>query len=198
MKKNPEKIIVLFVEGDTEKEFFNFLINFYRRTSSSRIHHIKIFNQKGIGRFERKAASKIKHQIQNFYPHSEIVVFCCYDSDVFEFAKKPPTNWKLVRDQLKALGITKFNEIVAVRMIEDWFLTDLDGLVAYLNLKKVPNLKGGNAFEKIKILFKAGNKIYQKGSSSHKFIEHLSIQKIRSSYKKQLLKLEKEINYTEK
>lgn len=198
MRNGNDKIIVLFVEGDTEKEFFEFLIKFYRDNSSSKICQTKIFNLKGIGRFERKAASKVKYQILDKFSSDKVVVFCCYDSDVFDLAKKPPTNWKLVKAQIKELGINKFYEIVAVKMIEDWFLADVDGLVQYLKLQKRPKLQGRNAFEKIKTLFKSGNKIYQKGSSSHRFIENLNITKIRLSYKKELSKLETELNFTKK
>ena len=193
-----EKIVVLFVEGDTEKEFFDNLIIYYRANSSSKIGNTKVFNLKGIGRFERKAASKCKYQILNSYSSENVVVFCCYDSDVFDLAKKPPTNWKLVKKQLKDIQIVQFNEIIAVTMIEDWFLSSLDGLISFLKLKKTPKLKGKNAYEKIKILFKLGNKIYQKGSNSHKFINYLDFSKIRKVRKKELKKLEKELNFTEK
>ena len=102
------------------------------------------------------------------------------------------------KKQLKEIGVTKFYKIIAVSMIEDWFLLDLDGLVTFLKLKKKPKLKGKNAYEKIKSLFKMGNKIYQKGSSSHKFIENLNISSIKKTLSKLFKILEKEINYTKK
>jgi len=101
MATQGEKIIVLFVEGDTEKEFFESLIKYYRENSDTEIHSVKIYNLKGIGRFERKVASKIKHEILPKYKEDDVIVFCCYDSDVFELAKKPPTNWDLVKSNLK-------------------------------------------------------------------------------------------------
>lgn len=198
VKKNDSSIIVLFVEGDTEKEFYQELINFYRGKISGKISKIKIYNLKGIGRFENKVASKIKLEILPNYSIEKISVFCCYDSDVFELGKKPPTNWGIVEKNLKELGINSFYRIIAKRMIEDWFLTDLDGLLTFLKLKKSPNLKGKDANEKMKVLFKAGNKIYQKGNSSHKFISSINIEKIRSVYSKELQNLEKKIGFKTK
>lgn len=197
-KQVDNSIIVLFVEGDTDKEFYQELINYYRGEISNNIPKIKIYNLKGIGRFENKVASKIKLEILPKYSPENISVFCCYDSDVFELGKKPPTNWKIVEKKLKELGINNFYRIVAKRMIEDWFLSDLDGLLSYLKLKKAPKLKGKDAYAKIKSLFKSGNKIYQKGNSSHKFVPSLNIKKIRDNYSKELKKLEFKIGFKEK
>ncbi|MEY8868957.1 hypothetical protein AB9K24_05585 [Meridianimaribacter flavus] len=197
-KRNNNSIIVLFVEGDSEKEFYQELISFYRGEISGDVPKIKIYNLKGIGRFENKVASKIKLEILPNYLEDNIYVFCCYDSDVFELGKKPPTNWSIVEKKLKELGVNNFYRIIAKRMIEDWFLTDLNGLLTFLKLKKSPKLKGRNAYEKMKVLFKAGNKIYQKGNSSHKFISSLNIQIIRDNYSKELENLEDTLGYKKK
>jgi len=197
-KQVNNSIIVVFVEGDTEKEFYQELINFYRIKIPNLIPKIKIYNLKGIGRFENKVASKIKLEVLPNYKPENITVFCCYDSDVFELGKKPPTNWNIVEKKLKELGVTLFYRLIAIRMIEDWFLVDLDGLLSYLKIKKAPSLKGRDAYEKMKALFKAGNKIYQKGNSSHKFIPSLNIKKIRDNYSKELKTLELKIGFKDK
>ena len=198
VNKNDNSIIILFVEGDTEKEFYQELINFYRGKITGKVPKIKIYNLKGIGRFESKVASKIKSEILPIYSQDKVSIFCCYDSDVFELGKKPPTNWDIVEKKLYELGIKSFFKIIAKRMIEDWFLIDLNGLLAFLKLKKSPNIKGKDANEKMKVLFKAGNKIYQKGNSSHKFIPSLNIENIRGVYFKELKSLEKKIGFTAK
>lgn len=193
--KRKGKIIVIFVEGDTDYEFYNSLINYYRDNSKSEILSSKIFNLKGIGRFESKVASKIKYEILPKYEFENISVVCCYDTDVFDLGKKPPTNWNIVRKQLKSLGINDFTEVKAVKMIEDWFLYDINGLCKFLKIKVPKKLKGKDGYEKMKKLFKAGNKIYQKGSNSHRFVSHLNISTIRNSVSSQLKKLEKKISF---
>lgn len=188
-------IIVLFVEGDTEKEFYRELISLYRSNTHTQVPTVKIHNLKGIGRFENKVSSKIKLEVLPKYKSENIHVFCCYDSDVFELGKKPPTNWNIVQKKLQEIGISPLNRIIAVKMIEDWFLSDLEGLKNFLKIKKTPKLKGNNANEKMKILFKSGNKIYQKGNSPHKFIPCLDIKKIRDNYITELNILESKIGY---
>jgi hypothetical protein len=195
MIKEAENIIEIFVEGETDKEFYQELIKFYRDNSINDFPKIKIFNLKGIGRFERKVSSKIKLDILSSYSAKDVCVICCYDSDVFELDKKPPTNWNIVEKKLNELGVQSFHKIVAKTMIEDWFLNDLEGLMSYLKIKKTPKLKGKDAYEKIKSLFKIGNKIYQKGNSSHKFIPFLNIKKIRNTYSKNLKNLETKVNF---
>lgn len=198
MIKDAENIVVIFVEGETDKEFYQELIKYYRDNSINDLPEIKIFNLKGIGRFERKVSSKIKLDILSSYSAKDVCVFCCYDSDVFELGKKPPTNWDIVKKKLNGLGVQSFHKIVAKRMIEDWFLNDLEGLKSYLKIKKTPKLKGKDAYEKIKSLFKIGNKIYQKGSNSHKFIPFLNIKKIRNVYLKELKAIESKVNFKAK
>ena len=108
--KDRSKLVVLFVEGDTEAEFYKLLINYYREKSNNPFPEVKIINLKGIGRFEARVISKLKNEIlkDKKYKGLEISVFCCYDTDVFELAKKPPTNWTKVRKGVKGLGIKSF------------------------------------------------------------------------------------------
>lgn len=193
MAKGNKYIIVIFVEGDTDYEFYNKLIQYYRANSKSNIRTVKIYNLKGIGRFESKVVAKIKYDILPKYDTDKIIVFCCYDTDVFELGKKPPTNWKFIKKQLNNIGITDFNEIKAVRMIEDWFLIDLVGLCSFLKIKSQKSVKGKDGFDKIKNIFKKGNKIYQKGNNSHKFVQTLDISLIRTSLKNKFKKLEEKL-----
>ena len=48
--KDRSKLVVLFVEGDTEAEFYKLLINYYREKSNNPFPEVKIINLKGIGR----------------------------------------------------------------------------------------------------------------------------------------------------
>jgi hypothetical protein len=180
--------IVLFVEGETEKEFYNALMQFYFQNYNPKIKGYKVFNVKGISRFETKVSSKLKYEVVPKHDVLNIKVICCYDTDVFELAQKPPTNWQIVKKKVNELGITSFSEVKATRMIEDWFLKDLKGLCQYLKIDEPRRVEGKDGLDKIKTLFKKGKtpKIYQKGSYSHKFIPSLNFLTIRASIKSEL------------
>jgi len=113
-------------------------------------------------------------------------------------AQKPPVNWSIVKKKVSELGINEFEEIVAVRMIEDWFLKDIEGLCKYLKIPVPNNLDGRNGYEKMKVLFKKGPKpkVYQKGSNTHKFVPNLNLKVIRDAVKGKLQILEKAVGVT--
>lgn len=199
--KNVDKVIVLFVEGDTEEEFYKLLIKYYRENTVNSFPEIKIFNLKGIGRFEGKVVSKLKNDIlkNKKYKDLDIKVFCCYDTDVFELGKKPPTNWTKVKKQVKDLGIKSFNEIQSQKMIEDWFVLDMEGVCEYLGIP-VSKKKFSSGLITLKELFKSCKKpkIYQKGSYTHKFLEKINMENIILRLDGAFDKLEEEINYKRK
>ena len=189
-----KETILLFVEGDSDKEFYEALFAYYKTYSKTKfLGNFKVINVKGIGRFEIKVPSKLKNELLTKYRGTEIVVFCCHDNDVFEFAEKPPTNWGVVKEKVNKLPIPKFSLICASNMIEDWFLHDIRGLCKFLKLTNTPKVKGKNGYEKMKLLFKKGNKTYQKGSTCHKFVPMLDISTIRGKIKDRLLLLEEEL-----
>jgi hypothetical protein len=72
MAKSTTNQVVLFVEGETEKEFFEALLKFYRENSSTEIKSCKIINVKGIGRFESKVAPKMKYEIIPKFPEADL------------------------------------------------------------------------------------------------------------------------------
>ncbi len=191
------KYIVLFVEGDTELAFYTALINYYKETSATQIITPKIKNVKGIGRFEGKIISTLKANIIPTNDISNIIVFCCFDTDEFELAKKPPTDWVRVEKKIKELQIKEFYKIMAKSMIEDWFLKDIEGLCSYLKIPIPKRLEGVGALKKIQSLFKRGNKIYIKGLDG-KFIPFLNMDFIRNAFSEELSSLEKAISFTTK
>lgn len=194
MKKQRIKQIAVFVEGDTDKEFFETLLSYYRKHSTQEINACKVYNLKGFGRYESKIISKVKNEVK---PRTEKsggilhAVCCSYDTDVFEFAEKPPVDWKKVKEQVKSMGIHNFTEIKARTMIEDWFLKDINGLCTYLKIASPKNIDGRDGFNKMKVLFRKGNKIYQKGNNCHKFIGNLNIEIIREQVQEELKEFER-------
>jgi hypothetical protein len=192
-----KQFIVIFVEGETEKAFYQKLIEFYKKNSKTDLLAFKIYNVKGISRFENQVTSKLKLEILKVHEAKNLKVVCCYDTDVFELGTKPPTNWANLKKKVKELGITEFAEVKASKMIEDWFLKDIDGICNFLKIDVPKKIDGQNGLKKIQHLFKRGNspKIYQKGSSE-KFLASLNIEKIRNQLKGELISFETSLNVT--
>ncbi|WP_316746461.1 hypothetical protein [Pedobacter gandavensis] len=189
-------LAVLFVEGETEKEFYTALLQYYKAQSGSKMVSFKIINVKGIGKFESKMILKLQNDIFNTNSPKDVKVAGCYDTDVFDFAKRPPVNWEKVRTRLTELKIHSFVEVRASRMLEDWFLADLPGICKFLKIKAVKRAEGKDGNDKLKKLFKKGNKLYIKGTPTIKFIPSLNLETIRSHAASELIPLEKLLNVT--
>lgn len=138
------KCLVLFVEGDTEVEFYKSVIAFARERRSNKQFdtYIEIENVRGIGGFKNLALRKFKMKIKPKYEDDCIfTIALCSDTDVFEFAPKPPVQWKDVEKALLLEGAHNVFLVKAEKSIEDWFLHDLDGIRSFLRLKKTLKLK---------------------------------------------------------
>ncbi len=188
--KKPRFHVAFFVEGATEKEFYDFAIRYKLQKIKTKSSY-QVVNLTTIGRFETKIPAKLKNEIIPKKQNTRIKVVCCYDSDVFEFSQNPPVNWKIVKQKVKELGIVDFEQIEAVHTIEDWFLKDIPGLCKYLKINEPKKLEGKTGYDKMKLLFKKGNKIYQKGSHVHKFIDFLDIDKISGKIQNELSVIDK-------
>lgn len=169
-----DKIIVLFVEGQSEEKFYSKLCRQIQINEDTK-NKIIIRNLKGIGNYESKAYSKLKNEILPQYKSVVISVFLCYDTDVFDipFQQTPPVNWKKIEKKLKTLKISKVSHIKAEKSIEDWFLRDMNSLCSFLKLNNNIKVKGATGYKKISWLFNQGNKIYQKGYNVNNFVETL-------------------------
>lgn len=189
--------IVIFVEGDTDQIFFEGLLEYYRKNSSTSIHSCEVKNLKGVSRYTSKVIGKLKNEICPKIQRKgmEVKAVCCsYDTDVFEFAERPIVDWKKVEREVKALKIQNFCQIKVEHMIEDWILDDMTGLSKYLKLNEISKLSGDNAFDKIQNLFKRANKVYFKGISIKGFIAEMNFTPIRKRRKSALHELETLLN----
>ena len=186
--------LVIFVEGDTEIEFYKKVV-----ARAKDLHpkgrfdtYIEYRNVQGIGGFKNIALRKFTKEIRPKYSKDCIfTVVLCSDTDVFEFAPKPPVVWKEVKSELLKNGATKVIQVQARKSIEDWFLYDLEGVLKYLRLGKVKNISGKNGYEKLQNLFKQAKKVYYKGVKSNGLIEKLNIDAITDAVKDQLFPLYK-------
>lgn len=183
------KCLVLFVEGDTEVEFYKQVI-----ANARKLHpagkfdtYIEYRSVGGVGGFKNIALRKFIKQVKTKYDNDcEFTVVLCSDTDVFEFASKPPIKWNEVKKELEANGAKKVIHVQEKRSIEDWFLHDLEGILKFLRLAKNTKVSGKNGYDKLQRLYKQANKIYIKGNKSNGMIAHLDIDKIADEVKDQL------------
>lgn len=184
-----DKCLVLFVEGDTEVEFYKQIV-----TNARKLHpkgrfdtNIEIRNVRGVGGFKSIALRKFLKEIKPKYEGDcEFTIVLCSDTDVFEFSPKPPINWDVVKKELRSNGASKIIHVQAKSSIEDWFLYDVEGLLGFLRLSKNTKVTGKNGYDKIQRLYKQANRVYYKGIKSNGMIQHLDIEKIAKSTKDQL------------
>lgn len=183
------KCLVLFVEGDTEVEFYKQLVAHARKLHpQGRFDtNIEYRNVGGVGGFKSIALRKFtKEIIPKYGDHCEYTVVLCSDTDVFEFASKPPVKWNEIKDELKNIGTGRIIHVQAKKSIEDWFLYDLEGILGFLRLRKNTKISGKNGYDKLQKLYKQSNKVYYKGIKSNGMIEKLDIEKIADEVRDQL------------
>ena len=183
------KCLILFVEGDTEVEFYKRVVaNARRLHPENRFDtHIEFRNVKGVGGFKGNALRKFTKEIKPKYGEECIyTVVLCSDTDVFDFSSKPPIKWKEVERGLCENGASKIIHVRAKHSIEDWFLYDAEGIIGFLRLGKNTKIVGKSGYDKLQNLYKRANKAYFKGVKSNGMIAKLDIDKIVNSARDQL------------
>ncbi len=183
------KCLVLFVEGDTEVEFYKKVV-----ANARKLHpmgrfdtNIEYRNVGGVGGFKSIALRKFKKQIKPKYEEDcEFTIVLCSDTDVFDFSPKPPIKWDEVKKELMDNGASEIIHVQAKRSIEDWFLYDLEGILRFLRLGKNIKASGKNGYDKLQSLYKKAHKVYYKGIQSNGMIDCLDIEKIANTVNDQL------------
>ena len=187
--------VVIFVEGDTDKLLFDALVQHYRYQYGSCIASCKVRNLHGVSRYMSKVSGKLRNQIIPAAAKKgmEVKAVCCsYDTDVFEYAERPVVDWNRVETEVKRMGIRNFCQVKVEQMIEDWLLDDMDGLCAFLKLKRHPSkLQGKNGYERLKSLYKTAGQVYVKGFGADALIASLNIGVIRQKRAAALMQLER-------
>ena len=173
-----KKIVAFFVEGPTEIEFYKAVVKYAHDIMGIQLDcAFDWVNMRGIGNYKKDALRKFK-TLQRNNPGAIIYVMLCIDTDVFEFSRKPPIDKIAVKASLEEEGAKKVVFIEAQYSIEDWFLSDFDGVISYLGLPKNTKHIKGKGQTVLKKLFKSANKVYVKGSNTENFIKSLDIGKI--------------------
>lgn len=174
-----KKVVVIFIEGDTEVEFYREFVKIVRTHCGGRLNcSVEIVNASGIGQYKRKVLNIFCNRIKPKYQNAQFHIALCYDQDVFELEKNPPINWKDVTKLFYSAGAKKVQKIKAVNAIEDWFLYDIEGVLQYLHLPRNTKIQSGSGADKLKDLFKRAQKIYIKGAKNGNFLKALNMEKI--------------------
>ena len=173
-----EKIVALFVEGPTEIEFYSAVIkNIHDKMSAAFDCSFAWYDMHGNGNYKTTALRQF-NALKEKKPDVDIYAVLCIDTDVFEYSKKPPINKSEVKKSLENAGAKHVIFVEAKSSIEDWFLTDLEGVLSYLRLPKATKRPEGKGQLALKKLFKKANKLYVKGERTEGFIKKLNISKI--------------------
>lgn len=180
--------ILIYVEGDTEVAFYKAVVQALKSGDTTSVMYQKIIfrNARGIGNFQNKAARVFRNQVLINHPGIIFDVALCYDTDVFQYSRKPPINWRLVEIDLISAGANHVYHIKAKKTIEDWFLLDYPGVLKYLKLSLDTRSPSGDGIHIIQSLFKKANKLYVKGANLDGFIDQLDIVKIINGINKEL------------
>ena len=185
-----DTVITVFVEGDTEVDFYKKLIAYLREKNGGRLNcKVEVKNVKGVGNYQSKVCRIFEKSVISKNPSAEHKVVVCYDSDVFEFSRKPPVDWPAVTKALKARGAREVRQVKAVTSIEDWFLYDPEGLRSYLKLPKKIKMTGYKGQKGLEQLFLKANKTYIKGIKCEGLVNALSLEVILPIIEKEISNL---------
>lgn len=191
-----KKCVVIYTEGETECEFYDYLLEGIKikyGLQKFSVDKISKKNLKGITKFDKKIIKKFENDMKTIYKGYEVIVFLCYDTDVFDCSAKPPVNWMNVEKELTRLGANKIYHLKAEKCIEDIFLLDIPGICKFLRISPIKKVSGADGVEKLKNLFSKGNRIYQKGFSCEGFVRSLNVEKILEKIDKKVESLIKEL-----
>jgi hypothetical protein len=194
------KYIVIFVEGETEEELYkDYIIPIVRRNMPNGMFEceVSVINVRGAGGFKNDSIMKFK-RLKESNVDKNFVVAMCYDTDIFEYASKPPINWDNVEKRIKKVGAGKVIRVAAKRSIEDWLLYDLEGLCKWLRIQVPSKLTGKTGYDKLKSLFRQKNKTYIKGKKVEGLLMRLDIDKIMNKVNGELKYLISELKQSAK
>lgn len=179
MSKNKQvkKCIILYVEGQTEVEFYN-KVKEYMKTKLPKkkfeVDQFEVICTKSINQFKKKLLLKFEKEIMSKYnKKDEVIVGLCYDSDGYEFGFHPAIDRNKLEKELNEKGASKVIHLVAHKTIEDWIMLDEKGVLRYLGLPLNTAIKGKNGLEQLQLLFKKKNRPYLKGTKVEGLLDAL-------------------------
>ena len=186
-----DTVVTVFVEGDTEVDFYKKLIAYLREKKGGRLScNLDVKNVKGVGNYQSKVSRIFLYGVKPQYPGVMHKIVLCYDSDVFLYSRKPPVNWDTVVADLQKKGASDVRLVKAVTSIEDWFLYDVKGMRNFLHLPSKFKLSGYKGLKGLEILFRKVNRIYIKGTRCKGLVDTLDMEIIYPKIKDEIRNLE--------
>ena len=176
--KEKKTILTVFVEGDTEVDFYKKMIASIRQKLGKGKCNVEIKNVKGVGNYQSKVCRIFENSVKKKYPGYNYIVVLCYDTDVFQYSRKPPVDWNAVIKALSDKGADKIEQIRAEKSIEDWFLLDSAGLKRFLKLPAKTSVSAYKGQKGLVQLFQKANKSYIKGVQCKGLVDALDMEKI--------------------
>lgn len=96
VKEEKENVVVIFIEGETEIEFYKRLVSVMRAHCGGRLScSVETINASGIGQYKDKVLRVFEKSIKKKHPNGEFFVALCYDQDVFEMEKILPLTGRM-------------------------------------------------------------------------------------------------------
>ena len=183
---NPDTVIVLFVEGETECEFYKALIRFLRDINGGRLNCIIEYQVlKGVGNFCSKAERILRKDLMNRQKYHDLIfkVILCYDTDVFDRNEnRVQINWTAIEKTMRKNNVADVFHIKASASIEDWFLADSDGVKRFLNISRAADISRYKGLKGLKQLCSEHGRRYAKGVKCEGLVSALDISRILRSY----------------
>lgn len=175
-----KEIALIFVEGDTEEEFYSKLLREYLNGTPKSVKNLN-----GIFNVHKKVLGKTEAFLHD-NKEKVVRVYCCIDRESRDH--NPPLDIEVLRNSFKEIKVFKrvlsADAIIATQMIESWFFYDTEGIYKFLKVphsKRNPSkFKPPEKFTHIHLskLFEHYDKTYIKGRKCANFISNLDIGKI--------------------
>ena len=178
------KYALVFVEGFTEKVFFDLIKQQFFKSKSS-----KNINLKGNYNINNKILAQTEAYSKD-HPSKTFSVLVCIDRESRHGVA--PVNMDYIKNELKNFKNVQQSEILlfeAVQDIESWFFHDIDTIFEHLRVEK-KNRKPSKYFPVEKFnnidlsnMFKKYGNEYKKGIKGENFIKKLDLDLIRKRSK---------------
>ena len=176
--KDKKTVLTIFVEGDTEVDFYKRMVASIRQKAGRGNCSIEIKNVKGVGNYQSKVCRIFENSVKKKHPDHYHIVALCYDTDVFQYSRKPPVDWDAVTKALQSKGADRIEQVRAEKSIEDWFLFDTDGLKQFLRIPMKTDITAYKGQRGLVQLFQKANKSYIKGIQCKGLVDALDMDKI--------------------
>lgn len=182
-----EKAFINICRRDTDKIFFDLLVTFLFKNAKKRKwnkENLKIITLEGICNADGIIDSTL-FDLDNKEKYSDTVVLI-YDTDAFEYQKKPPISLERV-GRIASNNNCSFLSIPIEHNVEDMIVFSLKEILNFLKLPidyRVPS--GLSGLTLLKLLFKEAGKYYIKGNKSESLLRCLDYSSICKKYCKVL------------